>query len=383
MEIGNKEQEVTYPPEYTLEDIFVAIKKTQGNRNIGKTYRCVLKEGPRTYKVAVILEILRTNGSLHHYSLKLQSITANKKGWFMDEEKSIRLEGKSTSNHGEIAALVNFLQTVTEGQLPDEEGKYHVIRAGVEQGIGKLLDMVGDEPHKMVGFLTGLLNSIKDAPIGLEELTKALQSSSPRVVENLAIASRVVTYRRAHDELRRLIEENPSEQAFQDLLGANPWLFGSEYSELLDRRMWTRDQNKDFVMRRTVDGYLEIIEIKRPIKGALFNYDKSHDTYYASAPVSQVVGQVMNYIERAETHRHNIRSMDGEDTLKIRARIILGRDGDERQQEALRTYNAHLHRIEVLTFDQLLRIGGRILSMFEDQLSNTEDVFEPDDDLPF
>lgn len=55
--------------------------------------------------------------------------------------------------------------------------------------------------------------------------------------------------------------------------------------------------------------------------------------------------------------------------MKIRARVIIGRDGDDGQQIALREFNAHLHRIEVLTFDQLLRIADRVLSVFEDKLS--------------
>ena len=58
--------------------------------------------------------------------------------------------------------------------------------------------------------------------------------------------------------------------------------------------------------------------------------------------------------------------------LKIRARVIAGRDGDEGQQTALREYNAHLHRIEVLTFDQLLRIADRVLSVFEDKLAGEQ-----------
>ena len=45
-------------------------------------------------------------------------------------------------------------------------------------------------------------------------------------------------------------------------------MLGSEYSELLDRRTWTRDDNVDFMLRRTADNYLEVIEIKTPLGGA-------------------------------------------------------------------------------------------------------------------
>jgi hypothetical protein len=39
-------------------------------------------------------------------------------------------------------------------------------------------------------------------------------------------------------------------------------MFGSEYSELLLRRTWTRDDERDYVLGRTVDDHLEIVEIK-------------------------------------------------------------------------------------------------------------------------
>ena len=134
------------------------------------------------------------------------------------------------------------------------------------------------------------------------------------------------------------------ESKLQRLLTDNAWLFGSEYSELLSRRNWTRDHNLDFMLRRTADDYWEFIESKTPFTRPLFRYDPSH----------------------ASRNRDHIITHDGCDPLKIRARIIIARDGDEGQETALREFDAHLHRIEVLTFDQLLRIADRVLSVFQD-----------------
>ena len=157
-------------------------------------------------------------------------------------------------------------------------------------------------------------------------------------------------------------------------------MFGSEYSELLDRHVWVRDDKQDFMLIRTADGYLEIVEIKTPFEQPLFIHDASHDSFYTSARLSQVIGQVMRYIEQVERDRDRILAQDRQDPLKIRARIIVGRDGNEGHQTALRNLNAHLNRIEVLTFDQLLRIANRVLNIFEDQ---RRDYYRPVDDLPF
>ena len=76
------------------------------------------------------------------------------------------------------------------------------------------------------------------------------------------------------------------------------------------------------------------------------------------------VGQVLNYIEKIDRERDSIISKDDCDPLKIRAKIIIGRDGEKTQQDALRSLNSHLHRIEIITFDQLLRIAERVLNIF-------------------
>ena len=181
--------------------------------------------------------------------------------------------------------------------------------------------------------------------------------------------------------LKQFVESGEtSEKRYQELLAQNPWMFGSEYSELLDRRTWTRDDNLDFMLRRTSDNYFEIIEIKTAFLDRLFIHDPSQDSYYPSSKLSPAIGQAMRYIEEVERCRDLILSKDGCDTLKIRARVILGRDGGQREQEALRNLNSHLHRIEVLTFDQLVRIAGRVLNVFEAEPAGGE---LSDIDLPF
>jgi hypothetical protein len=159
------------------------------------------------------------------------------------------------------------------------------------------------------------------------------------------------------------------EREFQKHLTANQWIFGSEYSELLDKRHLTRDENQDLIFRRTVDGYVEIIELKRPLPGVdLFIEDASHQSLYPRSDVTEAVGQVLHYIEEIEANRHAIMVKDQLDTNKIRAKIIVGRSGAERQLAALRSLNGHLDRIEILTFDQLLGIGRQVLSTLHEVL---------------
>ena len=198
------------------------------------------------------------------------------------------------------------------------------------------------------------------------DFVAAFEESSPETLKHIATASRFVEYREAYTKLEELVGSPKTlEGAFQKHLSENPWMFGSEYSELLSRRTWTRDDNLDYMLRRTVDGYLEIVEIKTAFNEPLFIHDASHDSYYPSSKLSPVIGQVVRYIEEVERNRDSIIAKDKVDTLKIRARAIVGRDGDPGQLTALRNLNAHLHGIEIITYDQLLRIAARVLGVFE------------------
>jgi hypothetical protein len=46
---------------------------------------------------------------------------------------------------------------------------------------------------------------------------------------------------------------------------------------------------------------------------------------------------------------------------------------------ALHNLNAHLHRIEITTFDQLLRIAARVIAIFEAEKAEGEEATEYDD----
>ena len=218
----------------------------------------------------------------------------------------------------------------------------------------------------------------------LQEFISVFDESDGETLSHIATASRLIQYERAVSELQILIEDpSTAEKEFQNLLDANPWMFGSEYSELLPRRTWTRDDQLDYMLRRTADDCLEIIEIKTAFDTPLFIHDTSRGVFYPSAKLSPVIGQVTRYIEEVERNRDSILANDGYETLKIRAVAVIGRDGGLAQVKALRSLNSHLHRIEIITFDQLLRIATRVVSMFRDVVAEPKPQQPLADQVPF
>ncbi len=166
--------------------------------------------------------------------------------------------------------------------------------------------------------------------------------------------------------LQELIEGNSDDRSFQAHLAEHPWIFGSEYSELEQRRKWTRDEQADFMLRRTADRYLGLIEIKTPLGGLpLFVKGLSHHIFSPRSEFCGDLGQVFRYLEKLDAARASIKLDDDEDDQKVCAKVILGRDGNTEQVTALRRLNGHLHRVEVLTYDQLLRIGAQVVKVLE------------------
>lgn len=211
-----------------------------------------------------------------------------------------------------------------------------------------------------------LLREASEKPAILGDLVARL-AADECFMEKAAAAMSLALYRQVLARLEAMIEDPATKEGqFQTLLEEQPWIFGSEYSCILDRRRWTRDEITDFVPRRTIDGRVELIEIKTPLHGkTLFNWDPSHKVWAPGIELSRVVAQAENYLEKLDRNRDGILANDHEDVTKMRARIIIGRDRDNAQQDALRRHNGHLHRIEILTFDALLAIARRVLLYFE------------------
>ncbi len=370
------------PPDTPFEDVLIKLKKAREGSDIRQVAEVVLKKGPRAYKTAALLEVInKQTGELHHHTLVLEQIKYTKKnGWEYESKHKITLEDKDGQ---EVHDLFVFLNAHYSGELQDKIGKLHVLSDEAYAKYERLIQLIpGLDDNEKLGLIGQLLANVEG--VKREEFGKLFAATSGDTLHHIAASSRMVEYRAAYEEMLALVEDPESnEHDLQKHLDKNPWMFGSEYSELLSRRHWTRDDELDYMLRRTVDDYLEIVEIKTAFSEPLFLHDKSHDSYYPSSKLSKAIGQVMRYIDEVERNRDSIIAKDKVDTLKIKARVIVGRDGTPEQQVALRNFNSHLHGIEVITFDQLLRIAERVLSMFEDDRSDEAPPGDFDDDIPF
>jgi hypothetical protein len=345
------------------------------NPNIGKVVSVRLKDGPASFMFGTLFQIINpSNGAHHHWCLRIDSCSLTQRdGWTAKPTRSVRIDGDSS-----LDSLAKIIKVALAGDLADVSGKYQLVPTAQIQNLRGLFRFAGQvNGAQRIQFVQAMLEQLDAKAIDASEWLKVFETGADGIRQTIAVTARLVEYRRIRDKLDELIQTNSNEPALQALLAANPWLFGSEYSELLHRRNWSRDDRQDFMLRRTTDDYLEIIEIKTPFREPILKYDSSHDSFAPTSALSLALGQVVRYIEEIDRDRNSILAKDNLDSLKIRARLIIGRDGTSEMMAGLRNLNGHLHRIEILTFDQLLRIADRVLSMFNETLSNA------DDDPPF
>ena len=181
------------------------------------------------------------------------------------------------------------------------------------------------------------------------------------------------------------------EETFQNFLKANPWIFGSQYSQVTCKKITFDNDVLDYLARRTADGYEEIIEIKRPIKD-LFR-KRRQKGLAENKEVVDAVNQVDNYIAGldADRYKYDSEAHGYMKVEKIRAKIIIGTDSDDPvKMRALRRLNARYNRIEVITYDQLIANARQMLQWLENEIedSSATSMSPPTpvntvDDIPF
>ena len=164
-------------------------------------------------------------------------------------------------------------------------------------------------------------------------------------------------------------------------------MLGGQYIRMIPRRDWTNEDSLDILLQ-TADRYFEIIELKRS-NASLFVQD--HGNWIVSGEVNRAVNQAAHYISEIEAERSNLIRKHRVDLYRLKARVLIGYLSDddpdeEAKREALRMYNSHLSRIQVITFDELGRIADNVVHANLGESGQTDPVSKQvveDDDIPF
>ena len=195
---------------------------------------------------------------------------------------------------------------------------------------------------------------------------------------------------RAIDELAEMLEQDLTEAPWQNWFEENDWVLGTEFVRILDERDIDVSHIADYLMQ-AYDGFLDLVEIKRPEGGLRFWADRlDHGNYVPHSDLVKAITQATRYVYEVEREANSVKFLEragGVKAIKPRCVLIFGRSADwnDGQREAYRMLNASYHNLSILTFDHVLDRARRMLGL--DPGTPTTQVVEPtppvEEDPPF
>ena len=225
------------------------------------------------------------------------------------------------------------------------------------------------EKFKSEDKIRGLLNALSNLEIenlhgAYHRKTIQVEIANLETLLELERKENITTAIKSYSVLSKYDAGQP-EKIFQNWIESNLWIFGVDYIKRHDARKIALFSEGDLLME-SVDGYLDLIELKRP-KHNILKYDNSHNCYYPHPDLSQVIGQSLFYLQKLEEYKLIIEKEHKIKIIMPRIKIIVGRNDEFKpeQKDCVRMLNSKLNSIKIITFDDLVSYGKLLLTSHE------------------
>lgn len=212
-------------------------------------------------------------------------------------------------------------------------------------------------------------NDVEEVVSGLTSTPQGLSAAEAAIIRER---------RRVVSSLQQLaLDEGTNETKMHEAIGARYWIFGGQYVGIADRRTIVPLDQYDIPLI-CADGSLEIVELKGP-EAKLVRKHRNH--FIVANDVHEAVNQCLNYLRALDEFGATLRTQYRNefnvdfDFRRARGKVIIGHPGravsDEATREqidqTIRSYNAHLSRLTVLTYADLLESAERALQFASEE----------------
>jgi Shedu protein SduA, C-terminal len=326
----------------------------------------VVKHGPRAYKTASLMTYGDPEtGRVSSRTFRVQTWNAHQYAAGYD---FTRAANSWSCSDDETAVIQVFLNNEFAGP-----GEYLLMRA--DSGPAALIRQLGD------GVLDSVhVQSVVDKISGNPNLAEAIARTKDADAVSAALTRS--TQSTGLERLKRVVNNPASlELHIQKVLQEEWWVFGGKYVSAALRRSYTVLDQFDIVLIQA-DSSLHLIEIKQANIPKLVVKDHNH--WIVGDDVHKAVSQAMNYLRSLDEQRAQIMADFDIDCRRASATVVLGHprflktDPSPAQlSEAIRTYNSHLARVEVVTYADLIQTAERFLQLGREQVQEIEDEGGP------
>lgn len=205
--------------------------------------------------------------------------------------------------------------------------------------------------------------SDKDKDAVREMLPDFVASESIKSVNLLKAEAQIKTLRELELDLRVAIQQGHPESWWQTYINEKILIIQQGYIRVIEKINISIVSTKfpDFILI-THDGYIDILEIKKP-NTPLLKLDSSHGNYYWDAEIAKAISQTENYLTEVDRVRDVLRS-ELKDKYKLELKvlrprgIILAGNGsiidNPKEKDDLRLLSLSLKNITIVTYDELL-----------------------------
>lgn len=164
-----------------------------------------------------------------------------------------------------------------------------------------------------------------------------------------------------------ILGDYKNEVEIQRFLKQNIWMFGNDYVYIVENGVVNARNILDMVPQ-DFESYIDIIEVKLP-KERLFNFDESHNNYYATSHLTKAIAQTQNYIFELEKKTADEEYQKSNDCKVIRPKgiILFGSQEplNEGERQYLRILNSSYHNLQIITYQQLLEKAKNTLRIWK------------------
>ena len=169
-------------------------------------------------------------------------------------------------------------------------------------------------------------------------------------------------------KFKEMLDKELSEQTWQKWFKENNWVLGTEFVEILSERAIDPKNISDY-LAKAYDGFVDIIEIKRPSdKLPFWAIQKDHDNFIPSSYLIKAIMQATNYIYEVERESNSQKFLERVRNIKVikpRCTLIFGRSNKwgNTEKEAYRILNSSYHNLTILTYDHVLSRAKKMLGL--------------------
>ena len=210
-------------------------------------------------------------------------------------------------------------------------------------------------------FLTTIFSDkqVSDILRTLPNITPSFLQEMARRKRNLETFERLLNDESFFEKTKQKCGIGKDEEVWQKFFTKNDWILGQNIISLADSRSLDEHNTTD-IPYRSIDGFLDIIELKLPSVDLWSQSDNS-----ISSKLTKAIMQCMRY-ERAAEKKSNdndkIREL-GCEIVKPRLTLVIGRSNNwsDQQKESFRLLNSSLTNISILTYDHVLLRAKRLV----------------------